>query len=171
MPEGRSTIGAAIRAARRAAGLTQAQLAEAISVERATVTKWENGKHAPSDGNLQDVARALAMSVESLREFGDRLAAGPAAVREATARYSASAPAPRIPPRAYQRIYERVELMEKAGVPEQFVDEARRLMSDETFNTLNFRVTEPKTEQGWIDDIDAAWEFIRDVLAKRGIRV
>jgi transcriptional regulator with XRE-family HTH domain len=49
-------IGANIRVARDASDLTQRQLAEAIDVDAMLVSKWERGRHRPSDQNLQLVA-------------------------------------------------------------------------------------------------------------------
>jgi transcriptional regulator with XRE-family HTH domain len=164
-----SGIGKAVRSARRAANLSQVELAAKAGVNPATISTLENGHHTPTATTVEEIARALGISVKALEAMARELA--PAKGVAERGRAYLAAPAPRIPPRAYQLIYERVQLMEKAGVPEQTVDELRRLMTDEAFNTMNFRTTEPKTEQGWIDDINAAWAFIRDVLGKRGFKL
>lgn len=92
-------------------------------------------------------------------------------MRESSAGYRAvPTRTPRIPPRAYQVIYEHCQAMERAGVPEHMIDEARRLMSDETFNTMNLRTYVPRDEAGWLKGITAAWAFLADVLADKGFK-
>jgi putative transcriptional regulator len=55
-----------LREAREAAGLTQAQLAEAVGVSRKTVNTVENGIFVPSTTIALKLAKALGQSVESL---------------------------------------------------------------------------------------------------------
>jgi putative transcriptional regulator len=55
-----------LREARTAAGLTQAQLAEAIGVSRKTINTVENGVFIPSTLLALKLARALGTSVEAL---------------------------------------------------------------------------------------------------------
>lgn len=45
----RSTFGANLRFARRAAGLTQRQLADQLSVDPIQVSRWERGASRPSE--------------------------------------------------------------------------------------------------------------------------
>lgn len=75
---------------------------------------------------------------------------------------------PRVPPAAYQLVYEYCQRLEAAGVDEEVVEEARRLMSGETFNTLRKHTSDERDENGWIKDIQAAWAFIRDTLRQQG---
>ncbi len=51
---------------RKAVGLTQAQLAEALGVERATVTMWELGNSWPSARVLPQIADLLVCSIDEL---------------------------------------------------------------------------------------------------------
>lgn len=51
---------------RKAVGLTQAQLAEALGVERATVTMWELGNSWPSARVLPPLADLLVCSIDEL---------------------------------------------------------------------------------------------------------
>ena len=51
---------------RKAVGLTQAQLAEALGVERATVTMWELGNSWPSARVLPLIADLLVCSIDEL---------------------------------------------------------------------------------------------------------
>ena len=55
-----------LKAARTAAGLTQADLAELVGVTRKTINTVENGVFVPSTVLALKVARALGTSVETL---------------------------------------------------------------------------------------------------------
>ena len=58
--------GAAIRRLREERGLTQAQLAEMISVSDKAVSKWETGKGLPDLTLVDPLARALGVSLMEL---------------------------------------------------------------------------------------------------------
>ena len=58
--------GAAIRQLREERGMTQAQLAEMISVSDKAVSKWETGKGLPDLTLIDPLARALGVSVMEL---------------------------------------------------------------------------------------------------------
>ncbi len=55
-----------VRARRKEVGLTQQQLADAVSVSRQTVISLESGDYAPSVYLALAVARALDSTVEAL---------------------------------------------------------------------------------------------------------
>lgn len=55
--------------ARKAAGYTQEGLAEALSVERSTVIRWEAGQHAPVPYLWPKLAKLLGMTRERLAEL------------------------------------------------------------------------------------------------------
>lgn len=55
------------RAIRESAGASQAQVAEALAVDRVTVWRWEHGQRAPR-GELRERYAAL---LEELREVAD----------------------------------------------------------------------------------------------------
>ncbi len=59
-------VGARIRAARQAAGLTQAQLAMAVGVSRSAVAQWETERAGQVGVNLAKVASILRVSTEHL---------------------------------------------------------------------------------------------------------
>lgn len=65
---GFATIGERIRAARKAAGLNQADLAARIGVSQPSVANWESGVHDPRRLMLAKVAEALATPLEWLAE-------------------------------------------------------------------------------------------------------
>jgi transcriptional regulator with XRE-family HTH domain len=55
-----------IKELRRAAGLTQLELANRLQVTPSTVYKWERGANEPSATNLRDLARALGVSMDEI---------------------------------------------------------------------------------------------------------
>jgi putative transcriptional regulator len=59
-------LGNELRAAREAAGWTQAQLAERVGVSRKTINTVENGVFIPSTLLALKLARALGRPVEAL---------------------------------------------------------------------------------------------------------
>lgn len=60
------TIGEKIREARKNAGLTQAQMAEKISVSRQAITKWESDRGIPDIANLKEISSLLNISIDYL---------------------------------------------------------------------------------------------------------
>jgi putative transcriptional regulator len=60
-----------LRAAREAAGWTQAQLAERVGVSRKTINTVENGVFIPSTLLALKLARALGRPVEALFSLAD----------------------------------------------------------------------------------------------------
>jgi ribosome-binding protein aMBF1 (putative translation factor) len=54
-------IGAAIRKARKNAGLRQADLAEKVGVDTSTVGRWESEKARPSDDHVSTVEDSLGL--------------------------------------------------------------------------------------------------------------
>ena len=57
--------------ARKAAGLTQEELAEAMRVDRSTVIRWEAGDYAPLPFQWPRLAKVLGRSTDELRELID----------------------------------------------------------------------------------------------------
>ena len=55
-----------IGALRKAAGLTQQQLADTLGVGRTTVAMWESGENAPKTKMLHALADALGCTVEDI---------------------------------------------------------------------------------------------------------
>ncbi len=60
------TVGGRIAALRRAAGLSQAELAERTGVSRSAVAQWETDRAGQLRYNLARIAAALDVSVEVL---------------------------------------------------------------------------------------------------------
>ncbi|NLO85047.1 MAG: helix-turn-helix domain-containing protein [Clostridiales bacterium] len=61
-------FGNILTSARKAKGLTQEQLAEALSVSRQTVSHWENGRVQPSDEVMQQICGLLDIDPLTLSE-------------------------------------------------------------------------------------------------------
>ena len=59
-------VGGRLRTARRSAGLTQKQLAEALDVEAITVSRWERGVTNPSLPRLRRIAEITETTVSDL---------------------------------------------------------------------------------------------------------
>jgi transcriptional regulator with XRE-family HTH domain len=78
-------IGARLRTARRASGMTQKQLAEELGVEAITVSRWERGVTTPSLPRLRRIAELTQTTVSDLVRAPDAVtghAAELAAIRE-----------------------------------------------------------------------------------------
>lgn len=137
-------------------------------MHRPAVSNWERGVHEPTARNLEDIARALGISAKQLRDGAHPSRTDRGGMRErASSDHNARVPV-RIPPRAYQLVYEHCQTLEQAGVEEDVIEEARRLMSGETFNTLRKHMADERTEEGWLKDVSAAWAFIRESLRAQG---
>ena len=67
------TFGEKLKEARKAAGMTQEQLASTLSVSRQAVTKWEADKGIPDVENLKNLSRALDVSIDYLLDDGTQL--------------------------------------------------------------------------------------------------
>ena len=68
-------VGGRLRIARRSAGLTQKQLAEALGVEPITVSRWERGVTTPSLPRLRRVAEVTETTVSDLVRAPDAASA------------------------------------------------------------------------------------------------
>ena len=55
-----------LKVMRRRAGYTVAQLAERLSVTRATIYFWEQGRYLPNAGLLPELAEILGCSIDDL---------------------------------------------------------------------------------------------------------
>ena len=59
-------MGEKLKAARQAAGMTQAQLAAAIGCSQKDVSRWEAGKFEPGVLTVKKMAQALGCSMDDL---------------------------------------------------------------------------------------------------------
>jgi transcriptional regulator with XRE-family HTH domain len=71
---GRRTVGTHIAERRKALGLSQGDLAEALGVTRTVVSRWETGAQRPTADQLEDLARVLDDDgqLASLARYDDR---------------------------------------------------------------------------------------------------
>lgn len=60
-----------IKALREAAGLTQAELARALSLTRGGVNSWEQGLSTPSPASIVEIARFFSVSTDYLLGVDD----------------------------------------------------------------------------------------------------
>lgn len=63
------SIGENIKAARKAAGVTQAELAEKLGVYQKDISRWEKGEIQPSLNAFAEICRALDTSADTLLEL------------------------------------------------------------------------------------------------------
>lgn len=68
-------VPARLRSARRAAGLTQKQLAHALGVEPITVSRWERGITTPSLSRLRRIAELTETTTSDLVRAPDAMSA------------------------------------------------------------------------------------------------
>lgn len=156
---------ARLRSARRAAGLTQEEVARRLGVHVQSVSNWERGLNAPEEARLALLAQLYVVEPAALR-YG-----APSTLRERVNYVPNPALKRRLPPRAYERVLGYLQRMESAGCTDEQIDEAERLMIDGAFNKLNKRDVRERTEDDLIVDIDAAWAFIAFVLRREGFQL
>ena len=70
----RAELGVRLLALRRAAGLTQIQLAARLGVRQPSVSRFEAGQDLPTPEMLDRIAEALELSTEARTELEDRIA-------------------------------------------------------------------------------------------------
>ncbi|MFE7273578.1 helix-turn-helix domain-containing protein [Streptomyces sp. NPDC057623] len=85
-------VGARIRHARLARGMSLRALAREVGVSASLVSQIETGKTQPSVSTLYAITTALAISVESLFDAGESAAVSPATVPTASGPPAAAAP-------------------------------------------------------------------------------
>ena len=67
-------LGAAIRALRERAGLSQAALGERAGLPPQSISAIEGGRHEPTWGDLRRIAQGLEVPLEKLLELFEELA-------------------------------------------------------------------------------------------------
>jgi transcriptional regulator with XRE-family HTH domain len=68
-------IGRSIKIARTKLGMTQSELAEALDLENVTVSRIETGAQLPSIDRLDEIAKVLKISLQSLLADTDKAGA------------------------------------------------------------------------------------------------
>lgn len=156
--DSRQAVGARIKALREERGLTQGQLAERIGAAEVTVGTWERGISMPGEDNFPKLAKVLKTTEPALR-YGAVSEARQATIAPEThtnpiGRYE-------LRPRPYTRVYEYLEKMRAAGMPETAVDEARRYLVESNFGQMNKRDYRVRDDDEVITDIDAMWAALK----------
>ena len=72
-PDLLALIGRRIAEARRARGMTQAELAEAVGIETITLSRYETGSRGPSISTIDLAAYALGVEIGDLVDRGREL--------------------------------------------------------------------------------------------------
>lgn len=62
-------LGEKIKEARKAAGVTQKELAERLQVYQKDISHWENGERTPNALTFAEICRALNASADELLEL------------------------------------------------------------------------------------------------------
>lgn len=163
-------FGQRVRKARRDKNWTQKELANAIGLKAEdSVGAWETRGVLPPEPTRRAVAAALGVTYEWLT------GSEPLMVREtdvdAGTYYQSALPTRRLPPRAYEVVYSYTQKLERAGLKPEEVEEAERFLVDGAYNKINAREPGDKTEDDLILDIKAAWQFVREVVNRNGVRV
>ena len=63
-------MGENIKRARKAAGVTQKELAEHLQVNQKDISRWETGERTPSVMTFAEICRVLGASADDLLEIG-----------------------------------------------------------------------------------------------------
>lgn len=147
--------------------MKQEDAAEKLGVSRVTLSRWENAERPKIRPDV--LTRMAALYRKPLEE----LVGNKSVAREtAPARPGgSSALAQRLKPAAYEVALTYLRRLRSAGLPDETVDEAERLMLDSTYNKLHARDPRERTEEEQIVDLDAAWAFITLILREQGIRL
>ena len=66
-------IGSRIALARKAIGMNQDQVAEAIGVHKQTISRWESGKRAPNGEEIRTLVNLFGCSADFLLGLSDTL--------------------------------------------------------------------------------------------------
>lgn len=74
----------ALAGARRAAGLSQEELAHRVGVDRATIQRWERGTTTPQPQHRRELAGALGLTADDVGRVVDTATATPAAAPSGT---------------------------------------------------------------------------------------
>jgi transcriptional regulator with XRE-family HTH domain len=164
-----ANVGLTVRKLRRDKDISQTDMADKIGVSRQVYASYERGAVGISTVRLAAIADALEMPTSEILRLAEQTGPSIPVVRETPAKYTTN---PKLPPRAYARVYGYLERMRSAGVPEEMVDESERLMAVPVFSKLNKRDVRERSEDDLIMDIDAAWSWIVEVVKREwGIKL
>lgn len=166
------TVGDRVRAARKHRGLDQKELGDRIGVHEKTVSRWENNKQPIELANLEALATVLRVDFDWLRE-GDR--GEGVKVREPVVgrvhEGQVSFGTRRLPLAARTRLNEYANRLKEAGLGEDVIDYFERLIMDFTFAQYHVAGEGPKTEEDWVNEVDAGWAAVSHYLRQKGAKL
>ncbi|HWL41009.1 MAG TPA: helix-turn-helix transcriptional regulator [Gemmatimonadaceae bacterium] len=194
------TLGQRIARAKRKRSVSNRELAEVAGVHANTVSKWLSDVQKPDAEALDAVARRLevssswllhggtaasydaeeiaGMSSEDAARLGTEFQPLPGRaprVAETAREEPGFTPNPalrkRLRPVPYARVYEHIERMVAARCTIDQIEEAERLMIDGAYNKLNARDPRERSDEDMILDIDDAWDWIKEVLSRSGVKL
>lgn len=170
MPE--DTLGERLKRAKKAKGANNGEIAAAAGVTDVTVSRWLNDVTKPGPEELDRAADFLGANRQWLR-YGHPAPGDSARLTNLTLPTFDRNPLyrHRLPPRAYERVYEYLGRMEQAGASEEQMDLAERLMNDERYGKLNSKGPSTRTEDDVIEEIDAAWAFVWELATRGGLTI
>lgn len=154
-------------------GVANGDIAEAARVHVKTVSQWLNDRQPMKPENIAAVASYLDVTEAWLR-YGEgeppgggsaRNGAGPEG--DALLRLGRR----RLDPRVYEVVYGYLQRLEEAGVPEEMIDEAERLMVDYSYSKLHARGRPDRSVDDIILDVRASWHAIHESLTEDGFRL
>jgi len=156
---------------------TQGDLAKAVGVERNTVSRWENGGMLPKDPAIIAVlARVLRVSTDWLLGglgIPHHVQGGPESVIMERPRHpygEKPVTAESLPPGASDLVLRYLERLMGYGCTQMQVAEAERLMVQLAQHDLSERPFSQRDSAEVQMDVDAAWDFVVQVLRRYGIR-
>jgi transcriptional regulator with XRE-family HTH domain len=173
-----SSLGLAIRRRREARGLTQLQLADRLRLHKQSINRIELGRVAISMTRLSELAEALDTTAlellsdaRTLEDLGEaRVDTEAMVVRELGSSYMPGLHTS-LPTKAYDRVRSYVQRLIRAGLEGAELAEAEQFLLNGAYNKINAREPGEKSEEDFILDIDAAWEFVRDVAGRKGLNL
>ncbi len=156
---------------------TQGDLAAAVGVERNTVSRWENGGILPKDpAVLAALARTLRVTTDWLLDGftpapGGSGAASPALKEKTEKPYRPdSAALAALPTEAADVVRGYLDRLSSAGCSAAQIGGAESVLLAGAINSVARRAFRERTGAQVLADVDAAWDFVTQVLRREGIR-
>lgn len=152
---------------------TQGDLAEAVGVERNTVSRWENGGVRPKDPDLlARLARTLRVSTDWLIGAAPPTPAEPGVatshLREPGASRGGSQGT--LPSAAAALVADYLDRLGRAGCTREQVAGAESLLVTAARNTVATTPAADRGERDVMADVDAAWDLVVRILRRDGVR-
>jgi transcriptional regulator with XRE-family HTH domain len=151
-----------------------------VGVERNTVSRWENGGVLPKDpAVLAALARVLHVSAdwllggfEAAPELGTTAAEGADRLREgSTTGYRPdTAELAKLPPAVAEVVRAYLQRLAAAGCTTEQLAGAESALLGGATNSISRRAFDERSDAEIAADVDAAWDFVSQVLRREGIR-